>query len=131
MQEPSLPVSNTAELGTQKLIYLEDCKVLLASKEDKIWSDHTKMSNDEFTGDVKQATDLDSLKHKLKIIDLKNCKSLWKFDILMKNIDFEKAFLFWQDFNLMSKAIFDEQTCKETGVSRVKLINIETTNTDG
>jgi len=94
VQEPSLPISNTAELGRQKVICLEDCKVLLASKEDKIWSNHTKMSNDEFTGDVKQAKDLDSLKHKLKIFDLQNCKSLWKFNILFKNIDFEKVFLF-------------------------------------
>jgi len=94
VQEPSLPVSNTAELGTQKLIYLEDCKIILASKGDKIWLNHTNMSNDEFTGDVKQATDLDALKHKLKIFDLQNCKSLWKFDILFKNIDFEKVLLF-------------------------------------
>jgi len=131
VQEPSLPVSNTAELGKQKVICLEDCKVLLASKEDKIWLNHTKISNDEFTGDAKQAKDMDSLKHKLKIFDLHNCKSLWKFNILNKNIDFEKAFLFWQDFNLMSTAIFDEQTCKETGISRVKLINNDTKTTDG
>lgn len=90
-----------------------------------------RMSNYEFTGDVKQARNLDSLKHKLKIIDLQNCKLLWKFDILIKNIDFEKAFLFWQDFNLMSKAMLDEQTCKETGVSEVKLINNDTKTTDG
>mmetsp|Transcript_42886 Transcript_42886/g.36050 ORF Transcript_42886/g.36050 Transcript_42886/m.36050 type:complete len:97 (+) Transcript_42886:453-743(+) len=96
-----------------------------------MWSDHTKMSNDEFTGDVKQARDLEALKQNLKIVDLQNCKRMWKFNILMRNIDFEKVLLFWQDFNLMSKAIFDEQTCKETGVSEVKLINKETMSADG
>jgi len=92
---------------------------------------HTQFSNDEFIGVLKEARDLGALKLALKIVDLKNCDRLWKFDILMKNIEFEKVLLFWQDFNLLSKHIFDEQTLKDTYMEEVKLINKETKTTDG
>jgi len=131
VQIDSLPVSNTTELGTQKGAYLEDCKVLLGSKDEKIWLAHTKFSNDEFIAIAKEARDLSALKLQLKIVDLTNCKRLWKFDILMKNIEFEKVLLFWQDFNLLSKHVFDEQTLKDTYMEDIKLINKETQTTDG
>jgi len=92
---------------------------------------HTQSGNDDFIGILKEARDLGALKLALKIVDLKNCDRLWKFDILMKNIEFEKVLLFWQDFNLLSKHVFDEQTKRDTYIEEINLINKETTTTDG
>lgn len=64
---------------------ISDGKVLLDSKDSDIWKIHTKVSDSRV---AYQSTSTESVQSKLKLMNIKN--KIWKFDIILPNIQYDK-----------------------------------------
>lgn len=78
------------DIGSQLEQMVEDGKILLESGDKDIWKLHTKIADKQRT--CYQSKDLSVLQTKLKIFKLKN--SIWKFDVIMKDMDYNKIVRF-------------------------------------